>query len=69
MLLWVFLLLFPHFSHFSICEMNQKQGSEYYFPSAAEAEISSYVRPSPYASAEKEEKEGEDAIVLFFPGI
>lgn len=40
-----------------------------YGQTAAEAEISSYVRPSPYVSAEKEEKEGEATIVIIFPGI
>lgn len=40
-----------------------------YAQTAAVAEISSYVRPSPYASAENEEKEGEATIVIFLPGI
>lgn len=40
-----------------------------YGQTAALAEISSYVRPSPYASAENEEKEGEATIVIFLPGI
>lgn len=39
-----------------------------YGQTAAVEEIISYVRPSPYASAENEEKEGEATIVIF-PGI
>lgn len=30
---------------------------------------SSYVRPSPYVSAEEGEEEGEAKIAIFFPGI
>lgn len=44
-------------------------GGLVYAQTAAAAEISSCVRPSPYASAENEEKEGEGTIVIFLPGI
>lgn len=40
-----------------------------YGQTPAVAEISSYVRPSPYTSAENEEEEGEATIVIFLPGI
>lgn len=40
-----------------------------YGHTAAVAEISSHVRPSPYVPAEKEEKQGEAMIAIFFPGI